>query len=129
MPALLVSSLITAAFVVANLWFADAVTVAVLVSILTALIWYILAIVCLFVLRRREPGLFHRYQAPLTRVLPACVALLSLFAVCVYGGNTTNALPLTVILYVVGIVYYLFWARSRIQSAAPEELSAREAGR
>ena len=42
-------------------------------STLTALIWYVLAIGCLFALRRMEPRLFHRYQAPLTRVLPAIV--------------------------------------------------------
>src|SRR5262249_30874618 len=56
--ALLTSSLLTAGFVVANLWFKDAIAVAVLVSTLTALVWYILAMGCLFVLRRREPQLF-----------------------------------------------------------------------
>src|SRR5206468_2413605 len=39
---LLLCSLITAGFAVANLWFPDAVAVAVLVSTLTALVWYVL---------------------------------------------------------------------------------------
>src|SRR5262249_45339946 len=38
--ALLTCGLITAGFVVANLWFKDAIAVAVLVSTLTALVWY-----------------------------------------------------------------------------------------
>ena len=63
-------SLITAGFVVANLWFEDAVAMAVLVSTLTALVWYILAMGCLYVLRQREPQLFCNYRAPLSR-LPA----------------------------------------------------------
>ena len=60
---LAVCSLITAGFVVANLWFDQAVAVAVLVSTLTALIWYILAMGCLFVLRRREPDCSAMYRA------------------------------------------------------------------
>src|SRR5207253_379416 len=47
-PSLLACSAITAGFVVASYWFKEAIDVAVLVSTLTALIWYILAIVCLF---------------------------------------------------------------------------------
>src|SRR5205823_9399521 len=40
-PALLVSSLLAAGFVVANIWFEKVIAVAVLVSTLTALVWYI----------------------------------------------------------------------------------------
>src|SRR5260370_41771333 len=71
--ALLAGSLVVAGFVVANLWFADAVGVAVLVSTLTALLWYILALVCLYLLRRRNPELFRSYRAPVSKVLPAGV--------------------------------------------------------
>lgn len=127
--AIAASSLITAAFVVASLWFRKAIDVAVLVSTLTALIWYVLAIGCLFALRRMEPGLFHRYQAPLTRVLPAVVVVLSVFAACVYSGNDLKVLPITAGLYVVGIAYYWFWSRTRLQAASPEELSARRSER
>ena len=81
--ALFVSSLLTTGCVLASIWYPNVASLAVLVSTLTALIWYILAIGCLFVLRRREPHLFRTYQAPLYRALPATVVLLSVFAVSV----------------------------------------------
>jgi ethanolamine permease len=124
-PALAISSLITAAFVVASLWYYDAILLAILVSTLTALVWYILAIYCLAVLRKREPELFSKYRAPLVVVLPLSVVLLSAFAAWTYGGSNTQVLPLTAGLYAIGLAYYFFWARNRIQAAAPEELSAR----
>ncbi|MFN0055128.1 MAG: amino acid permease [Planctomycetales bacterium] len=128
-PSLLVCSLITAAFVVANLWFNDAIAVAVLISTLTALIWYILAIACLFVLRRREPELFSRYRAPLNLVLPVLVVVLSGVAAWIYSGIDVKVLPATLALYAGGLAYYFLWSRSRLRTAAPEELSARHAGR
>ena len=124
-PALALCSLITAGFIVANLWFEEAIALAVLVSTLTALIWYILAIWCLFVLRRREPELFCNYRAPLTRILPIAVVLFSAFAAWVYGGSDVKVLPVTAALYACGLAYYYCWSRARIQTAAPEELSAR----
>lgn len=124
--ALLVSSLITAGFVVANLWFKDAIAVALLVSTLTALIWYILAMGCLYVLRLREPSLFRNYRAPLYHALPVTVVLLSVFAVYVYAGIDVKVIPLTALLYGLGLCYYWFWAHGRIQTAAPEELAARQ---
>jgi ethanolamine permease len=125
--ALLVGSLIVAGFVVANLWFKDAVGVAVLVSTLTALIWYILAMVCLYILRRRNPELFRNYRAPVYKILPAVVIVLSVFAALVYGGSEHAAvvIALTGGLYAVGLGYYLLWGRRHLQAAAPEELGAR----
>jgi ethanolamine permease len=125
--ALLTCSLITCGFVVANLWYKKAVAVAILVSTLTALVWYILAMGCLLVLRRREPQLFRTYRAPVYRVLPLTVILLSVFAVYVYSGIDVNIIPLTVLLYALGLGYYWFWGHARIQHAAPEELAARQA--
>lgn len=124
-PALAICSLITAGFVVANLWFTKAIALALLVSTLTALVWYILAMWCLFVLRRREPALFRKYRTPLTRVLPVSVVVLSVFAAWVYIGIDINVIPVTAGLYVLGLAYYFLWSRARIQTAAPEELSAR----
>jgi ethanolamine permease len=126
-PALLLCSLITAGFVVANLWFDKAIAVAVLVSTLAALVWYILAVICLLVLRRREPGLFGRYQAPVARLLPVAVVVLSVFAACVYGGIQVKVILPTLAIYAVAIGYFGLWARRRIQTAAPEELAARKA--
>jgi ethanolamine permease len=126
-PSLLACSLITAGFVVANYWFEEAINVAVLVSTLTALIWYILAMLCLFLLRRREPALFHKYRTPLYLALPVLVVVLSAFAVCMYGIINVKVIPLTVVLYAAGLGYFWFWARKRLQHAAPEELAARHA--
>jgi ethanolamine permease len=123
-PALLVCSLTTAGFVVASYWFKEAIDVAVLVSTLTALIWYILAMFCLFLLRRREPSLFDKYQTPLPRILPISVIVLSVFACFMYGIINVQVIPLTVALYAVGLGYFWFWARKRLQHAAPEELAA-----
>jgi ethanolamine permease len=125
--ALLTCSLIAAGFVIAVLWFKDAIAVAVLVSTLTALIWYILAMGCLFVLRRRETHLFTSYRAPLFRLLPLAVILLSAFAVYVYSGIDVKVIPLTALFYGLGLAYYWFWAHRQIQHAAPEELAARQA--
>lgn len=124
--AIAATSLLTTAFVVASLWLRKAIDLAVLVSTLTALIWYVLAIGCLFALRRREPRLFDRYQAPLTRVLPAVVVVLSIFAACVYAGSELKVVPVTAGLYLLGIGYYGLWSRTRLQSASPEEIAARE---
>ncbi len=126
-PALLAGSLVAAAFVVANLWFKDAVAIAVLVSTLTALVWYILAMVCLVVLRRRDPQLFRNYRAPVSRMLPALVIVLSLFAGVVYVGidNGGVVIVLTLVLYAVGLGYFVLKGRHHLQTAAPEELAAR----
>ena len=128
-PALLACSLITAAFVIASSWFKEAIDVAVLVSTLTALIWYILAMVCLFLLRRREPSLFDKYRTPLPAMLPITVVVLSVFAVCMYGIINVQVIPLTAGLYALGLGYFWFWGRKRIQQAAPEELAARRGDR
>jgi ethanolamine permease len=125
-PALLVASLIAAGFVVANIWFEQVIAVAVLVSTLTALIWYILAMVCLWLLRRREPSLFVAYRAPLVHALPVAVVLLSAFALYMYGIINVKVIPFTIVLYALGLGYYVLWARRRIEKAAPEELAARE---
>jgi ethanolamine permease len=124
--ALAASSLITAGFLVASIWFRAAIDVAVLISTLTALVWYILAMGCLFVLRKREPQLFGKYRTPVYRVLPATVVLLSAFAAYVYSGIDVKVIPLTALLYCLGLGYFWFWAQSRLQRSAPEELAARQ---
>jgi ethanolamine permease len=128
-PALLAGSFVAAGFVIANYWFDKAVAVAVLVSTLTALIWYILAMICLYVLRRREPNLFKHYRAPVYRILPIVVIVMALFCAWVYIGidQADKVLILTAGLYAVGLAYYFLWARRRLEAAAPEELAARHA--
>jgi ethanolamine permease len=124
-PALIVSSLLSAGFVVANFWYKEAIDVAVLVSTLTALVWYILAMACLWLLRRREPGLFAGYRAPLHHALPIMVVVLSVFALTMYGIIQVQVIPFALALYGLGIGYFVIRGRKQIAAAAPEELAAR----
>src|SRR5262245_20837661 len=119
-------SLVVAGCVVWGYFNSDAVQVAFLTCNLTAHVWYALAMVCLFLLRWREPDMPRPYKVPFYPVLPALVLVMSLFAAAVYGWlNKPVVLWLTLILYGVGLAYYLIFARGRLISAAPEELAAR----
>jgi ethanolamine permease len=119
-------SLVIAGFVVWGYFNNNAVTVAVLTCNLTALVWYVLAMVCLFILRRRDPHMPRPYRTPFYPVLPALVLVMSLFAAAVYGWlNQAVVLWLTLLLYAAGLAYYLGFARRRLIGAAPEELAAR----
>jgi ethanolamine permease len=123
---IIVWSLVIAAFVVWGYFNTDAVLVAVLTCNLTALIWYALAMVCLFVLRRRAPDMPRPYKVPLYPVLPAAVLVMSVFAGAVYGWlNQSVVLWLTIFMYTVGLLYHVAFARRRLIGAAPEELAAR----
>jgi ethanolamine permease len=125
---ILVWSLVTAGFVIWGYFNERAVLVAVLTCNLTALIWYALAIVCLFLLRRQEPDMARPYKVPLYPWLPALVLLMSVCAAGVYGWlNEPIVLELTVIMYAAGLGYHFVFARRRLALAAPEELAARGA--
>ena len=113
--------------------------VAVVTCNLTALVWYVLAMICLFILRIKAPAMPRPYKAPLYPILPILVIGMSLFAavLCVcYPTATTEGqswysdymvLWLTLAMYAVGLAYYFGFARTRLASAAPEELAARAA--
>jgi ethanolamine permease len=116
-PALLISSIVTVGFVLASLKYPQAINVTILVAGLASLIWYVLAMGCLLILRRREPGLFRQYRSPLQRVLPATVLLLSLFAIYFYLGIDVKVLPLTGLLYLVGLGCYLWWGRRQVATS------------
>src|SRR5207253_4132127 len=105
-------SVVIAGFVVWGFFNADAVFVAVLTCNLTALVWYVLAMVCLFRLRRKEPNMPRPYKVPLYPFLPALVMGMSLFAAAVYGWlNEPIVLWLTLVLYAVGMGYHFGVAR------------------
>jgi ethanolamine permease len=125
--ALLASSFVSAGFVVASIWFKNAINIAVLVSTLTALVWYALAMACLTVLRRREPALFRAYRAPVSRALPIVVAILSLFGILAYARipDAPVVFALAVVLYSLGVGYYFLRARGQLRPDAPEEQTAR----
>jgi ethanolamine permease len=120
-------SLVVAGFVVWGYFNKTAVDTAVLTCNLTALIWYVLAMVCLFVLRRRAPDLARPYKVPLYPLLPALVLVMSLFAAGIYvWEGKPVVLWLTLVMYTVGMGYHFLFARRRLVSAAPEELAARK---
>ncbi len=123
-------SLVVAAFVIWGHFNADAVTVAVLTCNLTALVWYVLAMICLFILRVREPDMPRPYKVPLYPFLPALVLVMSVFSAVVYGWlNKSIVLWLTLAMYAGGLAYYLLFARHHLATAAPEELAARASER
>jgi len=136
---LLFLSLVTAGFVIWGYFNENAVLVAVLTCNLTALIWYVLAIVCLFRLRVKEPNMPRPYKVPLYPILPLLVLVMSLFAAgvyVVYGSPSAEAskpawfhdyivLWLTLFMYALGLAYYFGFAHRRLAPAAPEELAAR----
>ena len=125
---ILLWSLVVAGFVVWGYFNEGALIVAVLTCNLTALIWYAMAMVCLFVLRVREPHMPRPYKVPLYPLIPALVLVMSVFTALVYGWLQSRAvLWLTLAMYGVGLAYYLLYARTRLASAAPEELAARAA--
>ncbi|MBS0262406.1 MAG: amino acid permease [Planctomycetes bacterium] len=119
-------SAVIAGFVIWSYFNEGAVLVAVLTCNLTALVWYILAMVCLFILRIKEPDMHRPYRVPWYPILPTFVIVASLFAALVYGSlQEPIVLWLTGALYVIGLAYYLGHARSRLVVAAPEEITAR----
>jgi ethanolamine permease len=126
---LLLWSLVVAGFVVWGYFDDKAVEVAVLTCNLTALIWYALAMICLFLLRWNEPDLARPYRVPFYPWLPALVLAMSLFAAGIYVWYYLQEKPavlwLTLIMYTLGVGYHFAFARRHLVSAAPEELSAR----
>ena len=108
-------SLVIAGFVVWGYFNEAAVLVAVLTCNLTALIWYVLAMVCLFILRVKEPNMPRPYKVPLYPFLPFLVIVMSLFAGLIYGWlQEPIVLWLTLIMYAVGLAYYFGYARNRL---------------
>lgn len=121
-------SLVTAGFVAWGFWREQALVYAVLTCNLTALIWYAMAMVCLFVLRKKDPDMPRPYKVPLYPFLPGAVLVMSLFAALVYAVlQEPVVLYLTAGMYALGLFYYFVYARTRLASAAPEELAARAA--
>jgi ethanolamine permease len=123
---IVVWSIVIAGFVIWSYFNEGAVLVAVLTCNLAALIWYVLAMVCLLILRVKEPQMHRPYKVPLYPLLPMFVIVASLFAALVYGSlQEPIVLWLSIVLYAAGLAYYFGYARSRLVAAAPEELTAR----
>ena len=119
--AIVAGSVVTALFVVMNYFDKGMVNIAVLTCNLTALVWYALAIVCLFMLRSKEPHMPRPYRVPLYPVLPAAVLVMSIVSAVVYGwSQEQTVLWLTTGLYGLGMAYYFGFARPGGGTGAPE---------
>ena len=115
--AVITGSVVTALFVVMNYFDKDMVNIAVLTCNLTALVWYALAIVCLFMLRAKEPHMLRPYRVPLYPVLPAAVLVMSIASAVIYGwSQDQTVLWLTAGLYGLGMAYYVCLARPEADS-------------
>src|SRR5207247_2177170 len=95
----------------------------------TAVIWYVLAMICLFVLRRKEPDLFRPYHTPVFPWLPAFVIFVSIFAGYLYGWANVQVILPTITLYVAAGAWYLLRGRHTVLTTAPEEVAARIASK
>ena len=122
---LIVWTLVTILFIVFGYFHEKATAVAILISTLAAVIWYVLAMICLFVLRRKEPGQLRLYRTPAFPWMPGFVAVMAAFAGYLYGWVNVQVLVPTAILYGAAGIWYAFWGRHNVLAAAPEEIAAR----
>jgi ethanolamine permease len=122
---LIVWTATTIAFIIFGHFFKDATAVGVLISTLAALIWYILAMVCLFRLRKKEPDLFRPYRVPVYPLLPFFVAALAGLAAYTYAQTNVNVLIPTAIAYAVAMGWYFLIGHKQVLPVAPEEVTAR----
>jgi ethanolamine permease len=116
---------VTIVFILFGYFNEKATALAILVSTLTAVIWYVLAIICLIVLRRKEPELLRPYKVPAYPALPLFVAALSAITGYLYVWSNVQVILPTIVLYVAAILWYVLWARKRVLPVAPEEVAAR----
>ena len=116
-------------FIAFGHFYEKATAAAILISTLTAVIWYVLAVVCLMVLRRKEPKLFRPYKVPVYPWMPIFVAVLSGIAGYLYGWANVQVIVPTALLYVAAGLWYGLWARKRVLPVAPEEVAARIAAK
>jgi len=110
-------SLVAGCFVIASVWFKEAIELAILVAGLASLVWYILAMFCLWTLRRRSPHLFSHYRAPLARTLPIVVVGFSGFVLLGYIGksNAIEIFLIAAVLYLAGLMCFFVWGRRQIR--------------
>jgi len=116
---------VTIVFILFGYFYEKATAVAILISTLTAVIWYVLAMICLIILRRKEPDLFRPYKVPAYPWLPVFVAVLSGIAGCLYVWSNVQVMLPTSALYVAAALWYAMWARRKVLPVAPEEVAAR----
>ncbi len=116
---------VTILFIIFGHFYQKATATAILISTLTAVIWYVLAMLSLIVLRRKEPALLRPYRVPVYPAMPIFVAVLSGIAGSLYMWSNVQVILPTAVLYVAAGIWYALWARKKVLAVAPEEVAAR----
>lgn len=93
----------------------------ILISTFGALISYIAMNVSVIVLRRREPNLERSYKTPLYPFTPVVSIILAVIALFSSFFTNVTFFAISLVIFVVAVVYYYAWARHRINTDAPEE--------
>ncbi len=119
----------TVMFIVLGYFYEQATNIAILMSTLAALIWYVLAMICLLVLRRKEPGQFRPYRTPVYPWLPVFIIAVSIFSAYLYLWVNVQVIVPTIVLYAAAGAWYLLRGRHTVLATAPEEVAARVAGK
>lgn len=92
-----------------------------LIATFGALVSYILACASLIVLRRRAPEMPRPFKAPLFPLLPIVAIILSVVAIFSSVFKDPIFFCIDIAVFAAAAVYYLVWARARVDKSAPEE--------
>lgn len=122
---LVVWTVVVVLFIGFGYFYEQATAAAILTSTLAAVIWYVLAMICLFVLRRKEPELFRPYRTPAFPWLPGFVALLAALAGYLFVRVNVQVLAPIASLYAAAAIWYVFRGRHDVLDTAPEEVATR----
>lgn len=122
---LIICTVITIGFLLYGHFHQNVANVAILISTFAAVIWYVLAMTCLFFLRWKEPRMLRPYQVPVYPWLAIFVGVLAAFAGYLYAWVNVQVLAPAVILYIAAAVWYVLRARHTVLATAPEEVAAR----
>ncbi|MGH2663278.1 MAG: ethanolamine permease [Actinomycetota bacterium] len=94
------------------------------ISVFSALISYALMMVAFIALRRREPSLARPYRTPggvFTASVALVISLVALGSAFVYGAAPAITITATIVLFLVGLLYFAGYSRHRLVAEAPEE--------
>jgi ethanolamine permease len=94
------------------------------IAVFSALISYALMMISFIVLRRREPNLERPFRTPggvFTASLALVIALVALGSAFVYGAAPAITITATIVLFLIGLLYFGAYSRHRLVAEAPEE--------
>ena len=88
--------------------------VVIVVSVFGSVVMYIISLVSLFILRRKEPELKRPFKVfyPIIPSISFVLALFCLFCLLVTSGDI---IPYVLLVYMVAVVYYFIWGNKNIR--------------